>query len=517
MKTILLIILIIGNLILLGTILFLIFKKQSCKSDKDCGTGKKCVKGSCTKTTTCDSYKDCATGQVCLKGVCVNSSTCKTDKDCTTGQICLKGACVIAPATDNLPVGSIVIWSTSQIPNGWALCDGTNGTPDLRNRYIRCADTINYSLSTTGGSDGVTIQPQHMPNDFSYIQFFTNAYPDTRQGNIMCTTAPGSDADHTDCCEDSYCGNDLPGQNCQNTFADGGTGTPAAINNNPSFIKVPFIMKLRDDSQDFDGIITIWNDKISTIPEGWEFCDRNQSLDLSKKFIRCCNTINEIGTLGGSDTVTITEQNLPNNVYGYIKSGLWGTGDTTCLALVYPSKTSIISNIINTNSITDGKINNLPSYISKPYMIKKGSTIPAGTIVMWNSENIPSGWVKCDTNNITNFSGLFIPCSDGDASGTIYQTNSTITVDDRVNIGKYLPKTLPYTYYNYQIDSSGNFLSPSGAQVSHMFSQGITDGGQYNCYQTGKFCSYTNFTGNARNLPISVVPLYYTLYFIMKT
>lgn len=29
------------------------------------------------------------------------------------------------------------------IPNGWALCDGSNGTPDLRDRYVR------------GSSDGV--------------------------------------------------------------------------------------------------------------------------------------------------------------------------------------------------------------------------------------------------------------------------------------------------------------------------------------------------------------------------
>lgn len=38
----------------------------------------------------------------------------------------------------NVPIGTIVMWSGSitEIPSGWQLCDGTNGSPDLRNRFI---------------------------------------------------------------------------------------------------------------------------------------------------------------------------------------------------------------------------------------------------------------------------------------------------------------------------------------------------------------------------------------------
>ena len=37
-----------------------------------------------------------------------------------------------------VPRGVIVMWSGSiaDIPQGWALCDGTNGTPDLRDRFV---------------------------------------------------------------------------------------------------------------------------------------------------------------------------------------------------------------------------------------------------------------------------------------------------------------------------------------------------------------------------------------------
>jgi microcystin-dependent protein len=43
------------------------------------------------------------------------------------------------------------MWSGSidSIPSGWALCDGTNGTPDLRNRFVIAAGE-NYAVGATG-------------------------------------------------------------------------------------------------------------------------------------------------------------------------------------------------------------------------------------------------------------------------------------------------------------------------------------------------------------------------------
>jgi hypothetical protein len=40
-----------------------------------------------------------------------------------------------------LPLGAIVMWSglLADIPAGWQLCDGTNGTPDLRSNFVRGA------------------------------------------------------------------------------------------------------------------------------------------------------------------------------------------------------------------------------------------------------------------------------------------------------------------------------------------------------------------------------------------
>ena len=57
----------------------------------------------------------------------------------------------------SIPIGGIIMWSgtIASIPSNWKLCNGTNGTPDLRNRFIIGA-SIDATTTGTGGSDGVT-------------------------------------------------------------------------------------------------------------------------------------------------------------------------------------------------------------------------------------------------------------------------------------------------------------------------------------------------------------------------
>ena len=57
--------------------------------------------------------------------------------------------------------GMIILWSGSiaSIPAGFALCDGTNGTPDLRDRFIVGAGST-YAVDATGGSADATL-PTH--------------------------------------------------------------------------------------------------------------------------------------------------------------------------------------------------------------------------------------------------------------------------------------------------------------------------------------------------------------------
>jgi hypothetical protein len=56
-----------------------------------------------------------------------------------------------------VPTGIIALWSgnAGSIPAGWALCDGNNGTPDLRDRFIVGAGAT-YAVGTIGGATNHT-------------------------------------------------------------------------------------------------------------------------------------------------------------------------------------------------------------------------------------------------------------------------------------------------------------------------------------------------------------------------
>lgn len=76
----------------------------------------------------------------------------------------LYGILQTAPASaPTIPTGCIILWSgaSGSIPSGYYLCDGNNGTPDLRNRFIVGAGD-SYSVNQTGGSaDAIVVSHTH--------------------------------------------------------------------------------------------------------------------------------------------------------------------------------------------------------------------------------------------------------------------------------------------------------------------------------------------------------------------
>lgn len=62
-----------------------------------------------------------------------------------------------------VPTGGIIMWSGRDIPEGWALCDGTNKTPDLRNRFVIGAGD-EYNPHQKGGEKNVTLTEENLPS-----------------------------------------------------------------------------------------------------------------------------------------------------------------------------------------------------------------------------------------------------------------------------------------------------------------------------------------------------------------
>lgn len=68
------------------------------------------------------------------------------------------------PTETSIPKGIIVSWygDKGNIPSGWSLCDGTNGTPDLRDRFLLGAGE-SHGVGDVGGSETVTLTVEQMP------------------------------------------------------------------------------------------------------------------------------------------------------------------------------------------------------------------------------------------------------------------------------------------------------------------------------------------------------------------
>jgi hypothetical protein len=67
-----------------------------------------------------------------------------------------------------VPSGFIGLWSgaANAIPAGWLLCNGTNGTPNLVDRFVLGAGTSTPAVGTTGGSkDAIVVSHTHPATD----------------------------------------------------------------------------------------------------------------------------------------------------------------------------------------------------------------------------------------------------------------------------------------------------------------------------------------------------------------
>jgi microcystin-dependent protein len=63
-----------------------------------------------------------------------------------------------------VPSGGIIMWSgaVSAIPAGWVLCNGSNSTPDLRDRFVVGAGS-SYAVNATGGASTVALSTANLP------------------------------------------------------------------------------------------------------------------------------------------------------------------------------------------------------------------------------------------------------------------------------------------------------------------------------------------------------------------
>ena len=132
--------------------------------------------------------------------------------------------------TSSIPTGLICMWSGATVPTGWNLCDGTNGTPDLRDRFI-VGSGSSYAIGATGGEVTHTLTTAEMPSHTHSSRIVTASGSTNLNGS--CLRSPGAvlNVESTS----SYQGN---------LMSTTSVGSGSAHENRPPYYALAFIMKI---------------------------------------------------------------------------------------------------------------------------------------------------------------------------------------------------------------------------------------------------------------------------------
>jgi microcystin-dependent protein len=93
-------------------------------------------------------------------------------------------------STGTIPIGGIILWSgsTGSVPDGWRLCNGSNGTPNLQDRFVVGAGS-GYAVGNTGGSaNAVVVAHNHGLSGGSASGTFVTSVNTLREGRRSGST-----------------------------------------------------------------------------------------------------------------------------------------------------------------------------------------------------------------------------------------------------------------------------------------------------------------------------------------
>ena len=231
-----------------------------------------------------------------------------------------------------IPPSGIVKWSGSiaTIPAGFQLCNGTNGTPDLRDDFIVGAGSA-YAVGATGG------------NSLHFHTVTLQGYTALRSASIILGGGTG-----------------LP-DDCFTSIIWNAIGLLANVSNQPPYYALAYIQNISGTAKSVvKGIVAEWSGSIATIPAGWALCNGTNSPDLRNKFVICAGSTYAVNATGGTATHT---------------HGLVYNGSCYCDPAKPPLKGfTPAGNISSTGTLSGSGAplsgSNLPIYYALAYVIK---------------------------------------------------------------------------------------------------------------------------------------------------
>jgi hypothetical protein len=145
----------------------------------------------------------------------------------------------VASSEFAIPSGGIIMWSGSVggLPTGWYLCDGSNGTPDLRDRFIIGAGG-SYGVGASGGSaDAIVVAHTHTGTTSTVGD---HAHPSLYNVGACSSASPQGNGAYVEGAVQYTTG--AAGAH-NHTFTTNSTGQSGTNANLPPYYALAFIMK----------------------------------------------------------------------------------------------------------------------------------------------------------------------------------------------------------------------------------------------------------------------------------
>lgn len=196
-----------------------------------------------------------------------------------------------------LASGFLAYYNGANSPSGWKFCDGNAGSPDLRGKYIKGANT-GADAGSTGGST-------------SHVHTISHTHTVTAHGHSGTASGIGS----------SYGGRGYSSNPVDGSFVRYDHEHTVTLSDTTDTINSYTNTTAGGETIDLEykkmaiylntgggivkGIIGMWLGNTTDIPIGWYLCDGNNgTVDLRDKFIKIGQDLTQNGLTGGSNTHT---------------------------------------------------------------------------------------------------------------------------------------------------------------------------------------------------------------------